>query len=833
MKILQANLIKLVCVGILAYFFALDTLANSNFRKVLNLNADSQHQLLINEQALINSHNFKLEFTMNVENLLKRTSYPQQIKVKAYTINNQTNEENIVSIINSNFYNARQAINYTFSIELQNDFASQDLYFDIYDSEGKLSANFKEFIKTPNQVVYEKESLQEANCDPNSFGDCQIKYLLDSLNFVAIANRNRDTVISRENSGKYTIGLPLMRVNNMRVNNHYTSLNTANENNNNSIGDQNPDTLTQTLSDTYSFVSEGLRKASLVWNNSVNAIEVFFAGDKASKFSFTRDGTFHTGKLKLNSDQGLSINPEDGLIEFDGDKLYITKKGSRQEFFRQGLQGPPGPPGQAGRPGRDGSFSGGDADVNGTLSFLSTGKLTNAVLDGSLTYTSGAQNGYVLMSDDNGNASWASIGSVINGSGMSFGASAHGTAGAIQFSDGSGELDSDANSLSWNNTDKTLVVQAQAGQTANLQEWKNSAGTSGASINATGSRLSLANGAASMTASGVYNIIGAYSNSPVAAFSHYGYLVGPRQFRYGWNNTNSWSFTPSHPDTTISSQGAGIISFGGESFTSETKYQFCIYNAFTDANNYERGVLDWKTTNNTLRIGTEANGTGTGRDIHFIHGASASPAGGIKTGGYAGIGIHSGGTPGTRAAWVGTGVGSTGYYSSALGWSTTATSGFSTAIGAFSRSTYDGRISLSQGQGPVHGNQQQSGLQTLTAQTTNNTPTVLSIPNTGSATHTACSINTNSSITIRGVVTALRDDRTETAGFQVEAVWQRNGNTTTLVGSNITQISNNGDAWSIVASADDANNRWVLSVIGENGKNIRWSGMFTVAEVTY
>ena len=47
---------------------------------------------------------------------------------------------------------------------------------------------------------------------------------------------------------------------------------------------------------------------------------------------------------------------------------------------------------------------------------------------------------------------------------------------------------------------------------------------------------------------------------------------------------------------------------------------FRIYNTYTDASNYERGVFDWKTTSNTLRIGTEALGTGTLRNIDFVGG---------------------------------------------------------------------------------------------------------------------------------------------------------------------------------------------------------------------
>lgn len=42
------------------------------------------------------------------------------------------------------------------------------------------------------------------------------------------------------------------------------------------------------------------------------------------------------------------------------------------------------------------------------------------------------------------------------------------------------------------------------------------------------------------------------------------------------------------------------------------------YNLFIDASNYERGIFDWKSEANVLRIGAEAAGTGVGRDIRFI-----------------------------------------------------------------------------------------------------------------------------------------------------------------------------------------------------------------------
>lgn len=46
---------------------------------------------------------------------------------------------------------------------------------------------------------------------------------------------------------------------------------------------------------------------------------------------------------------------------------------------------------------------------------------------------------------------------------------------------------------------------------------------------------------------------------------------------------------------------------------------FRVYNTYTSATNYERGVFDWQTTANTLRIGTEkGSGGGTARALEFV-----------------------------------------------------------------------------------------------------------------------------------------------------------------------------------------------------------------------
>ena len=47
-----------------------------------------------------------------------------------------------------------------------------------------------------------------------------------------------------------------------------------------------------------------------------------------------------------------------------------------------------------------------------------------------------------------------------------------------------------------------------------------------------------------------------------------------------------------------------------------------VYNTYTDASNYERGVFDWTTNSNVLTIGTQKLGTGAIRPISFVIGGT-------------------------------------------------------------------------------------------------------------------------------------------------------------------------------------------------------------------
>lgn len=58
---------------------------------------------------------------------------------------------------------------------------------------------------------------------------------------------------------------------------------------------------------------------------------------------------------------------------------------------------------------------------------------------------------------------------------------------------------------------------------------------------------------------------------------------------------------------------------------------FRVYNTYTDASNYERGVFNWSTTSNVLTIGTSKAGTGSTRNLQFIVGDAVKADYGITT----------------------------------------------------------------------------------------------------------------------------------------------------------------------------------------------------------
>jgi hypothetical protein len=71
-------------------------------------------------------------------------------------------------------------------------------------------------------------------------------------------------------------------------------------------------------------------------------------------------------------------------------------------------------------------------------------------------------------------------------------------------------------------------------------------------------------------------------------------------------------------DTYLYRDAAGIVAFRNGANAQGLR----VYNTYTDASNYERGVFDWTTTANTLTVGTQNGGIGTARSAVF-QGASS------------------------------------------------------------------------------------------------------------------------------------------------------------------------------------------------------------------
>jgi hypothetical protein len=67
-------------------------------------------------------------------------------------------------------------------------------------------------------------------------------------------------------------------------------------------------------------------------------------------------------------------------------------------------------------------------------------------------------------------------------------------------------------------------------------------------------------------------------------------------------------------DAVLRRDAASIIA----QVNSTTAQTFRVYNTYTDASNYECGVLDWRTTSNVLTIGVQEAGTGTDRAVRLV-----------------------------------------------------------------------------------------------------------------------------------------------------------------------------------------------------------------------
>ena len=92
---------------------------------------------------------------------------------------------------------------------------TKNLEFDIYDTAGNIINTYKTTISAINIESQVSGStginIAEANCDGETFGECQIDYLLQRVQFEAKPQRQASTRVVKTNDGLYKVTFPFPR----------------------------------------------------------------------------------------------------------------------------------------------------------------------------------------------------------------------------------------------------------------------------------------------------------------------------------------------------------------------------------------------------------------------------------------------------------------------------------------------------------------------------------------------------------------------------------------------------------------------------------------------
>jgi hypothetical protein len=119
-----------------------------------------------------------------------------------------------------------------------------------------------------------------------------------------------------------------------------------------------------------------------------------------------------------------------------------------------------------------------------------------------------------------------------------------------------------------------------------------------------------------MQGSGSFLTFFANSNAVLQVDSSVGNIVIRSNLDLAWGGVGAFG----SPDIQLYRDASGVLA----QRSSTTAQTFRVYNTFTDASNYERGVFDWGTSSNILTIGTQAAGTGTARNLKLVAGSASA-----------------------------------------------------------------------------------------------------------------------------------------------------------------------------------------------------------------
>ena len=470
----------LLSMYILWALFPCVVFAKANYISV-NSKQENSQKIYLRESDL--SHNlsdgeFDLRLYFDARQLLKEQNFPQDLKLEIYTI--KDGEKQFLIQANKSINSLKQAKQVFYQVTLPRLESSAELEFDLYDSSKELHSSFvKEVSVNSNQAQSNLSSLPSMNCTGTD-GDCLLEYIFDHVTFSVGAGEKFQSLVEKKDQGSYVVNIPVK----------YSKTKTRGSKKKSTVSGAGQISGFRNRKG-YPFFENKIEVARALWEELSEGVRVAFENTQ-NFFRFNSDGSlqlstdFNNAYLNiaagtktkapiLFTEGELLDQPVAGSLEYDGENLYLTNNFKRKllgEVGPAGPVGPPGPQGPAGPPGNDGVGGGSGVDLsnggvlNGTVQFINYAVLEDAQLNGNLIYNVGAQNGYVLSSDANGYASWQSITSIANGLTIN-GASSSGTAGAIQFSDGSGGFSANGTNFYYNDTsDYAVIGTASLNETA-------------------------------------------------------------------------------------------------------------------------------------------------------------------------------------------------------------------------------------------------------------------------------------------------------------------------------------------------------------------------------
>jgi hypothetical protein len=160
----------------------------------------------------------------------------------------------------------------------------------------------------------------------------------------------------------------------------------------------------------------------------------------------------------------------------------------------------------------------------------------------------------------------------------------------------------------WQTTANTLTIGAAAAGTGTLRD----VSFIGDDFHFNGSNIFLSS--SSYIAGGTNAIEFRFASADYFGMSS-SVLNMRRTLAFGWKDGFSINSIVSATDTLLYRDDAdGIVALRNGTLTHTLR----VYNTYTDASNYERGIFDWQTTANTLTIGAEAGGIGVERSVDLI-----------------------------------------------------------------------------------------------------------------------------------------------------------------------------------------------------------------------